>query len=175
MWDPPPGHPLRRMFAGVTEHAFMTTLGVADPPLIDYLAALLSRFLHADDLFALRAPDGRPLAALTTMAAEADRLPAAAPTRREAHRHVGDFALFWSGFFADNVTRAKARASPNANFTLLGKRSYGIAAAFDAGDADILRRLSEEFELCAAGLHEVRREFDELSHRPPGSGGLIQG
>ena len=174
MWEPPPGHPLRRMFAGVTEHAFITTLGVADPPLIDYLALLLARFLHADDLYRFKGRDGKPLAELTAMAVAADRLPAAGPPRREAHRHVGDFALFWSGFFADNVHR-KPALDRRAEFALLGKRSYGIAAAFDRGpfaaEAPLLRRLCDEFELCAAGLHEVRREFDELGQRPPDAGG----
>src|SRR5262249_7391927 len=50
MWVPPTDHPLRRVFAGATEHTFMTALGVADPPLVDYLSLLLSRFLHADDI-----------------------------------------------------------------------------------------------------------------------------
>ena len=35
MWTAPPDHPLRRLFSGITEHAFMTTLGVTDAPLVD--------------------------------------------------------------------------------------------------------------------------------------------
>ena len=42
-----PDHPLRRLFAGLTEQTFIDTLGLGDPPLVDYLSALLSRFLHA--------------------------------------------------------------------------------------------------------------------------------
>ena len=48
MWFPEADHPLRRYFSGLTEHAFVDDLGVADPPLIDYLALLLSRFVHID-------------------------------------------------------------------------------------------------------------------------------
>src|SRR5262245_48180687 len=99
MWEPPPGHPLRRMFAGITEHAFLTTLGVADPPLIDYLALLLSRFVHTDSVYRLSDTDGRRLGELTDMVMEAERLPTEGRTRREYHRHIGDFALFWSGVF----------------------------------------------------------------------------
>ena len=51
MWEPPAEHPLRRLFAGLAEHAFFSRLGVADPPLIDYLSALLSRFVHVDAVF----------------------------------------------------------------------------------------------------------------------------
>jgi hypothetical protein len=31
-------------------------------------------------------------------------------------------------------------------------------------EAAVLRRLSDEFELCAYGLHEVRREWERVSH-----------
>ena len=58
MWDPPPEHPLRRMFAGLAEHAFFSHLGVADPPLIDYLSALLTRFIHNDAVFSCGVPRG---------------------------------------------------------------------------------------------------------------------
>ena len=37
MWNPPPEHPLRRLFAGLAEHAFFSHLGVADPALTDYV------------------------------------------------------------------------------------------------------------------------------------------
>jgi hypothetical protein len=177
MWDPPPGHPLRRMFAGITEHAFLTTLGVADPPLIDYLSLLLSRFVHADAVYRLRDADGRRLGELTDMVIEAEKLPPEGRTRREYHRHIGDFALFWSGVFPEAVNRMQAVPVKDhrVNFTALGKRSYFIASTFDGetfrDEAAVLRRLSEQFELCAYGLREVRREWEELAqHSPPGPG-----
>ena len=44
MWFSDPNHPLRRLFAGLTEQTFQTTLGVADPRLTDYLSGLLSLY-----------------------------------------------------------------------------------------------------------------------------------
>ena len=180
MWEPPPGHPLRRMFAGITEHAFLTTLGVADPPLIDYLSLLLSRFVHADDVYRLRDAGGRRLGELTDMVIEAEKLPAEGRTRREYHRHIGDFALFWTGVFPEAVNRSQARPCKDhlVNFTALGRRSYYIASTFDddrfRDEAAVLRRLSEQFEMCAYGLREVRREWEELAQQPPPPGtGLI--
>ena len=178
MWEPPPGHPLRRMFAGITEHAFLTTLGVADPPLIDYLSDLLSRFVSTDAVYRLRDADGRRLGELVSMVAEAEALPAEGRTRREYHRHIGDFALFWTGLFPESVNRTQAVPCRDhvVNFTTLGKRSYRIASGFDGGpfrdEAPVLRRLSDEFELCAYGLREVRREWEELASQPhpPGTG-----
>jgi hypothetical protein len=180
MWDPPPGHPLRRMFAGLTEHAFLTTLGVADPPLIDYLSLLLSRFVHVDSLHRLRDANGRRLGELVGMLTEAEKLPAEGTTRREYHRHIGDYALFWSGLYPEAVDRTQSTPCKDhlVNFTVLGKRSYYIASTFDGDkfrdEAAILRRLSEQFEMCAFGLREVRREWEEIAQQPlPPGAGLI--
>ncbi len=178
MWDPPPGHPLRRMFAGFTEHAFLTTLGVVDPPLIDYLSSLLSRFIHTESVYRLRDAEGHRLEELTDMVVEAESLPSEGRTRREYHRHIGDFALFWTGVFPNVVNRMQNRPCKDhlVNFTALGKRSYYIASTFEDAplrdEAAVLRRLSEQFELCAYGLREVRREWEDFASQPlpPGSG-----
>jgi len=45
MWYYDAEHPLRRYFSGLAEHTFASDPGVADPPLIDYLSLLLSRFV----------------------------------------------------------------------------------------------------------------------------------
>jgi hypothetical protein len=181
MGELPATHPLRRLFAGVTEHAFLSSLGVADPALVDYLSALLSRFVHSDTVFRLRGESGRRLGELTEMVLEADRLPPEGRTRREYHRHIGDFTLFWSGVFPEAVNRMQAGPCKDhlVSFTTLGKRSYYIASTFEedpfADEAAVFRRLSEQFELCAYGLREVRREWEELAVQPlaPGAG-LIQ-
>ncbi len=179
MWDAPPEHPLRRLFAGLTEHAFLSNLGMADPPLIDYLSDLLARFVHADAVFRLRDGAGHALTELSVTASKADKLPADCRTRREYHRHVGDFALFWTGLFPEAVNRLQHGPCRDhlVGFTVLGKRSYGIAGGFDrppfADEAPVLRRLGTQFELCAYGLREVRREWEEIAARPPAGGGLI--
>ena len=90
MWTPPPEHPLRRTFAGLAEHAFFSDLGVADPPLIDYLSALLARFIHNDEVYRLRGLSGRPLTELAEMVVEAERLVQYRSDRaRGAQRRVG--------------------------------------------------------------------------------------
>ena len=52
----------------------------------------------------------------------------------------------------------------------MGKRSYYIASTFEDDpyreEAQVLRRLSEGFELCAYGLNQVRREWERFG--PPG-------
>jgi hypothetical protein len=180
MWDLPAGHPLKRMFAGLTEHAFVTKLGVADPTLVDYLSNMLARFVHADDVYRLRGGDGRPLTNLVGMVVEAETLPGGGRTRREYFRHIGDFTLFWTGVYPEAVTRARRQGDPDGvvNFTTQGKRAYRIAGEFDdarfANEAPVLRRLAEEFELCAVGLREVRHEWEEMQQHPGVPGRLIR-
>lgn len=177
MWEPHVNHPLRRMFAGLTEYTFLTRLGVADPPLIDYVSSLLSRFMHSD---AIRRLNGQPASELTSLLTEAEGLPEGGRTRREFYRHIGDVALFWTGLFPEAIARQPHSWGPNAvvNYTTFGKRSYWIASQYDderfAEEAPLLRRLSEQFEVCATGLREVRREWEEASGEAPPGIGLIQ-
>ncbi len=170
MWMPPTDHPLRRLFAGLTEYTFQTTLGVADPPLVDYLSLLLTRFIHFDDIYALRDTAGRPLFELVDMLLEAQKLPAEGRTTREVYRHIGDFALFWTGLFPEFLERSRCHARAKdafVDYCTQGKRSYLIASQFEGApyqdEAPILRRISEQFELCAYGLNQVRKEWQQLT------------
>jgi len=165
MWSPASNHPLRRLFAGLTEHAFLSTLGVADPPLVDYVSEMLTRFLHADAVYRLRDGGGKPLQEVGEMIREAEQLPAEGATRRAYHRHIGDFTLFWTGLYPESVQRARSGWSRDhfVSYCETGKRCYRIAGETDEEeDAPVLRRLSSEFELCAYGLHHVRKEFDSM-------------
>jgi hypothetical protein len=165
MWTPKPEHPLRRLFAGITEQTFINTLGVADPPLIDYLSVLLSRFVHRDAIYRLRDSRGRRLEEVVDMMLEAEALPPEGRTRREVHRHIGDFTLFWTGVYPEALRRLRSVMTRDhfVDYCEQGKRSYYIASTFEdepyRNEAPVLRRLSKEFELCAYGLSQVRREW----------------
>jgi hypothetical protein len=174
MWSPAPDHPLRRLFAGLTEQTFITTLGVADPLLTDYLSALLSRFIHVDALYRLRNASGKRLEEVAEMMIEAEALPEG-PTRREVHRHIGDFALFWTGVYPEALARLRSALCKDhfIDYCTQGKRSYYIASTFADDpyreEAPVLRRLSEDFELCAYGLRQVRSQWER---RAAGEGSL---
>ncbi len=176
MWCPKPDHPLRRLFAGLTEQTFMSTLGVADPPLTDYLSELLSRFVHVDALYRLRDAKGKRLEEVAEMMIEAEAMPPEGRTRREVHRHIGDYALFWTGVYPESLSKLRSALSKDSfiDYCEQGKRSYLIASTFEEGayaeEAPVLRRLSSEFELCAYGLQQVRRGW-ERARREGGNGG----
>ncbi len=157
---------LRRLFAAVTEQTFQTELGVADPKLIDYLVDLLLRFVRCDAIFRVSSAVGRRLEEVAEMIAEAEQRQAR--PKREIHRHIGDFTLFWAGVFPENLTRLKApdRKDHLVDYCQQGKRSYYIASTFDdepyQDEAPVLRRLSDEFELCSYGLSRVRKEWQQM-------------
>jgi hypothetical protein len=156
---------LRRYFSGLAEHTFLTRLGVADPPLIDYVSDLLVRFVRAEAVFRVRNLAGRRLYEMADMLAEGqERI---GDARREVHRHIGDFALFWTGVYPEALKKLRdsSRKDRLLDYQAEGKRAYWIASTIEASDdetasGEVLNRLSRQFELCAYGLSEVRRQWE---------------
>jgi len=165
------GESLRNLFTALTEHAFQVGLGVADPPLTDYLADLLLRFVRIEAIFRIRDTQGRRLEEVAEMLMEAQQRQAR--PQREIYRHIGDFTLFWTGVYPEALERLQAESQKDCliDYCEQGKRSYYIASTFDGDpyreEAPVLRRLSEEFELCTLGLRRVRSEWEKL----PGQSG----
>lgn len=161
-------HPLRRLFAGITEQTFLNFLGIGDPKMVDYLSALLLRFVHMDTIYRLRNSQGKRLEEVVDMVLDAESLPPEGRTRREIHRQIGDFTLFWTGVYPEALKHIRSTLSKDnfIDYCEQGKRSYYIASTFEEDpyqeEAPILRRLSEEFELFAYGLTKVRSEWERL-------------
>ncbi|MCM2369768.1 hypothetical protein [Aporhodopirellula aestuarii] len=155
---------LDRFLSGLSEYIFQTKLGVADVQLVEYVSELLLRFTRVDAIQRVRRDDGRPATEVFQLMCEAERRIGMA--RREVHRHIGDVTLFRSGMFPESV-RGSGKGSPDQllDYFHQGKRSYKIAATIEADDTrppgDLLDRLSDQFELCAYGLREIRRAWEE--------------
>ncbi len=157
---------LRRLFAALTEHTFQTELGVADPPLTDYLTELLVRFARSEAVTGYRDAEGRRLTQVVDMLQEAEHRHA--KPRRELLRHIGDYTLFWTGVFPEALPRLQApdRKDHLISYEQQGRTSYLIASRFEEQpfeeEAPVLRRLSEEYDLCREGLNRIRKEWDRL-------------
>jgi hypothetical protein len=171
-----PRLPLRNFFAGIAEYAFETRLGVADPPLIDYLVELLTRFVRSDAVYGVRDLQGRRLGMLADLLIEAESR--VGDARRQVHRHIGDFTLFWAGVYPEALARlrsqgrgAHVRGDHFVDYCEHGKRSYRIASQIPTeqknaeAENEVLERISDDFELCVYGLGEIRREWER---REPG-------
>ncbi len=156
-----------RFFRGLTEYAFHTRLGVVDPPLVDYVSALLVRFLRNET---------PPSSAVATEAADVSHLlvEAASHARhtgpdeaREEYRHIGDVTLFWTGLYPEALRPLQQRGlrDPLDAYRETGKRAYWLASRLEPATAALerrlLERLSSGYDLCVEGLAEVRRIWGE--------------
>lgn len=160
------GSTVERFFRGISEFIFHTKLGVADVQLVDYVSDLMLRFVRVDSLYSLRQSDGMRTKHVVQMISEAERRIGLA--KREVYRHVGDFTLFWSGMYPESLAAKKNRGeSPDQliDYCRQGKRAYAIAAEIEGGadrpSSELIHRMSEHFEMCAYGLREVRRHWEE--------------
>jgi hypothetical protein len=156
--------PPDRFFAGLAEYVFETRLGVVDPPLIDYVSSLLGRFIHNDVIYRLRNTQGKRLEEVGEMKLEAEAR--IGDARREAHRHIGDFTLFWCGLYPEiaEVRKNRSRLDRFLDYGEQGKLAYSAAAEIPpadekAVDGSVLLRLSAEFEICVEGLKALRKEM----------------
>jgi hypothetical protein len=156
---------LSQFFAGLAEFTFEARLGVVDPPLIDYITSLLTRFSFTDEIYAVKSPDGKPVDQVTEMLTLAHQ---ESPANRAAiHRHIGDYTLFWSGLYPEALQHLQSakRLDRFLDYPEQGKRAYLLASQVDSAttlpDPELLTRLSHEFDLCQAGLTELRREWQQ--------------
>ncbi|MFN0195900.1 MAG: hypothetical protein ACKVT0_04100 [Planctomycetaceae bacterium] len=157
---------LKQLFSALTEHTFQVELGIADPPLIDYISELLMRFVRIDAVHRYRDTIGRRLEEVADMLSEAEQR--TADPQRELYRHIGDFTLFWAGLYPEALSHLQSvdRKDHLLDYYEQGKRSYRLASRFKDGpyreEAEVLDRLSQEFESCTLGLNCVRRELERL-------------
>ena len=154
---------VERFFRGVCEFIFHSKLGVADVQLVDYVSDLMLRFVRSDSVYSLRQSDGRRTRHVAQMVSDAERRIGLA--KREVYRHVGDFTLFWSGVYPESLASEEQAAGNLVDYKLQGKRAYAIAAGIEGGEdrppCELIHRMSEQFEMCAYGLREVRRQWED--------------
>lgn len=167
----PENHPLRLYFLILAEKSFHQTLNWSDSLVTEYISNLLLYFTRTDCLYAIRSSQGKRIDNVAEMLMEGDILLRARTIEREweVHRHIGDYTLFMSGLFPEYLKRLKSEKSiahPDflIDYVRVGKRSYRRAAEFNYGrfkESTLLyRKLSENFEICIAGLGLIREELD---------------
>jgi len=158
---------VERIFRGLTEYAFHARLGVVDPPLVDYVAVMLVRFMRHERLIVLPGA-GEESADVGHMLLAAERHADAAEAREE-YRHIGDVTLFWSGLYPEALARYR-QPGPHADlvgYKAAGRRAYWLAAALEpeeaAAERALFERLAHEYDLCVEGLAEVRRAWSDAA------------
>ena len=171
-----PDHPLRKLFEDLVRRHFFRGADVYDAALIEYVGGVLTDFTHTDRLYQIHNARGRRLEEVAEMLVESNPILDANSfdREREVRKHIGDFTLFFTGFFPEAVA-SLPRVNPLSvdtfvDYVAAGKESYAVVAAFNLfeyrDEAPLFKRLSERFEACVDGLHLVKREIDELGHFP---------
>jgi hypothetical protein len=166
-------HPLREFFEELVRRHFYHGADVHDPQVVSYIGGILTDFMHTDRLYQIRNARGRRLQDVAEMLVESNPILEATSfdREREVRKHIGDFTLFFTGFFPEAVA-SLPRMHPLSvdafvDYVAAGKESYAVVAAFNLfeyrDEAPLFKRLSERFEDCVDGLHLVKRELDELT------------
>ena len=62
--------------------------------------------------------------------------------RREVHRQIGDYTLFWAGLYPESLERVRKQLSKDAliDYCEQGKRAYWIASTIDSDEQDAKTR-----------------------------------
>jgi hypothetical protein len=152
--DVPETHQVRHLFWTLAERG-MSQLTPSDQQVVQYLADLLTEFIHVGNLKRIANVSGERLEYFSEMLGEAMRQ--VPPEVRRAHfKHIGDVALFELGMFPERLTHGRRSVSP-AFYAAQGRRSYILAAELEYGrETAVLRKLSNQFETCVSTLNWVR-------------------
>lgn len=163
-----PDHPLRKLFEGMLQEAFMVEMGVCDPKLTDYLSDLMVDFLHIDGIYRFSDATGKPIRDLTRIASDA-LTPGLNSTQRNrlVNRYIADCSLFWVGLYPESLRKPRSAGDRLRLYLAQGKRCYRIASELsdpqDKPPGQLLRKLGDEFECCVHGLHLVREGWVRLN------------
>ena len=113
---------LKRFFSGLSEYAFYSHLGCTDMELVDYISDLLVRFTKTESLHRIRQWNGMRATEVVALMMEAQS--ECGTAKREIHRHIGDFTLFWTGLYPESIKGTQTdKADRLRSFCSEGKRA----------------------------------------------------
>jgi hypothetical protein len=135
-----------------------------DRKIVNYIANLLSIFVHADRVHRIRPHDEATYEYLVDMIQEA-RL---SESRRQflIYSHIGNYSLFISGLFPEWIEyrhRYKKRPINSKYYIDFGRTYYGLAAKHPMARQfhldDVFLRLAMMFESYKATLNDIARNY----------------
>src|SRR5437867_12245965 len=134
----PESHPLQDLFQDLVGRHYAEEIGIRDPQIVAYVSHLLAEFCDADQLYKIHNATDRPLADVGEMLLESDPVYGPAPSfdrERQVRKHIGDYALFFTGMFPESINHLRLRKSRLESFVdwmKAGKESYYIVSKFDS-------------------------------------------
>jgi hypothetical protein len=166
-------NPLHQLFTEIVGRNY-SDVGIANPEVQGYVSTILTEFCESENLFKIRDASGRSLHDVGEMLLESDPVYGPAPSfdrERQVRKHIGDYALFFTGMFPESINWSRLRRSRMDNlvdFVKAGKESYYIVSKFEffeyAKVAPLFRRMAKDFELLVYGLNQVKNDLEEMQH-----------
>jgi hypothetical protein len=166
-------NPLHQLFTEIVGRNY-GEVGIASAEVQGYVSTILTEFCETDNLFKIRDAAGRPLHDVGEMLLESDPVYGPAPSfdrERQVRKHIGDYALFFTGMFPESINWSRLRHSRMDNlvdFVKAGKESYFIVSKFEyfeyAKVAPLFRSMAKDFELLVYGLNQVKNDLEEMQH-----------
>jgi len=164
---------LKGFFLHLARQSF-SQVGVGDPQIVEYVAAVLADFSRSDRLLRIRGADGKRLASVVDMLLAQSGLTseeARIQGERELRKHVGDYTLFMSGLFRRYVERGGYLSY----YLEEGARSYRTVSELDVSLYNpgflMFEELSKGFEHYSGALDFMRKcYFVPAPHEDPFAG-----
>jgi len=150
---------LRCFFAGLVENVFCSNLSVCNPETTDYFASLLCSYIHVDDLFPFQ--ENAKIVSIEKL----HQRHQTSEQKRKFYRYVGDFTIFWTGLYPENIRNLMATGLGfnRLDFMHQGKRFYKAASLLTEKEQKpppyLLKDLSKHYDHYAHGLSMCRKEF----------------
>ena len=154
---------LREFFLHCVQKSFWE-LGLGDPPMIDYVADVLTTFARTDALYHIKTLQGRKAENIIEMLSQqyaevsppcADRPPHM--QEREFRKYVGDYTLFMSGLFRAYIEKRGVLAY----YLDEGRRSYQKVSECDVRFYHhgflLFQELAKNFEFYSGALDYMRK------------------
>ena len=152
---------LQSFFLNVTRQSF-SQLGIADPPVVEYVADVLTGFAHSDSLYRLRSGAGKKLdSVVEILGATRPKTGQGSSLLRERalRKYLGDYALFMSGIFRSHV---EGRGFLDY-YLSEGRRSYWTVSELDLSlyrtGFLLFQELSKKFEYYSGALDYMRKAY----------------
>lgn len=159
------------LFTYVMVRHALRRLGEDDRTVADYLASLMLHFGIRDRAMRVGPSDDQTYDTLAELAADLDD-----PDGRRSflvRTHLGNYALWMSGFFPDRIEHRRwRRGGPDLDYyEEMGRRGFQLAAehrlAGDHGLARLYSIAAERFGLLRAALNEVSDALLFPNHHSP--------
>src|ERR1700756_1819336 len=105
---------LRNFLGELVWRHFFKDVRLEEPQVATYVAAVLADFVRTESLHRIRNAEGKRLEDVGEMLVESNPLLEAASFDRECEvrKHVGDYTLFMTGLFPENVARIQKTRRP---------------------------------------------------------------